>query len=218
MKNLKYVLLGVGTMILFAISIMSADHIDAPAVTGGSSDITDYYAFQSPTDNNNMVFVANLQGLLSPAATGVVAFDENTLIEFNIDSDGDLREDMVIQAIPRDGKMIVFGPSVPGTVGATSSINTTGTRVEVDITEYGETANVGSDNGIKVFAGPRDDPFFFDLGAYQAVLGGVATGFSNPGADTFSGTNVLSLVIEVPKSMLGSAATLNTWVATKNKR
>lgn len=218
MKNVKYLLLSAGTMILFALSIMSADHIDAPAVTGSSMDVTDYYAFQSPTDNNNMVFVANLQGLLSPATTGGAAFDENTLIEFNIDSDGDLKEDMVIQAIPRDGKMIVFGPTPATSVGTLSTIKTGATRVEVDITEYGETAIIGNDSGIKVFAGPRDDPFFFDLGAYQAVLGGTATGFSNPGTDTFAGTNVLSLVVEVPKSMLGSAATLNTWVATKVKR
>ncbi len=218
MKNVKYILLSAGTMILFSLSIISADHIDAPAVTGGTTDIADYYAFQSPTDNNNMVFVATLQGLLSPATTGGAAFDENTLIEFNIDSDGDLKEDMVIQAIPRDGKMIVFGPSTPATQGAKSTINTSATRVEVDITPYGETAKVTNESGIKVFAGPRDDPFFFDLGAYQAVLGGTATGFSNPGTDTFAGTNVLSLVVEVPKSMLGSAATLNTWVATKAKR
>lgn len=218
MKKLAYFLLSAGTMILFALTIISADHIDAPAVAGSSMDITDYYAFQSPADNNNMVFVANLQGLLSPTATGDATFDEGTLIEFNIDSDGDLIEDVVIQAIPRDGKMIVFGPSTPTIRGTSSTINTNATRVEVDITAYGETVNITNEGGIKVFAGPRDDPFFFDLGAYQAVLGGTATAFSNPGTDTFAGTNVLSLVVEVPKSMLGSAATLNTWVATKVRR
>ena len=72
MKKLAYFLLSAGAMILFALSITSADHIDAPAVTGSSMDITDYYAFQSPADNNNMVFVANLQGLLSPATTAEV--------------------------------------------------------------------------------------------------------------------------------------------------
>lgn len=205
-------------MMLFALSIMSADHIDAPAVAGGVTDIGDYYAFQSPANNNNMVFVATLQGLLSPAATDAASFDENTLIEFNIDSDGDLKEDLVIQAIPRNGKMIVFGPAAPTVKGAISSINETATRVEVDITKYGGDTKINESSGIKVFAGPADDPFFFDLGAYQAVLGGTATGFSNPGTDTFAGTNVLSVVIEVPKSMLGNAATLNTWVATKTKR
>lgn len=213
-----YFLLSAGTMIVFALSIMSADHIDAPAVAGGTTDIADYYAFQSPTNNDNMVFVATIQGLLSPAMTDAASFDENTLIEFNIDNDGDLKEDIVIQAIPRNGKMIVFGPTVPNTKGATSTINTSATRVEVDITQYDGDIKTAEEGGIKIFAGPRDDPFFFDLGAYQAVLGGTATGFSNPGTDTFAGTNVLSLVVEVPKSMLGTAATLNTWVATKAKR
>jgi hypothetical protein len=33
---------------------------------------------------------------------------------------------------------------------------------------------------MKFFAGPRDDPFFFDLGQFQAILGGTATA-KNPG-------------------------------------
>jgi hypothetical protein len=70
---------------------------------------------------------------------------------------------------------------------------------------------------MKFFAGPRDDPFFFDLGQYQAVLGGAA-GFNNPGTDTFAGTNVLSTVIEVPKSMLGSSASISVWAETKQKQ
>jgi hypothetical protein len=37
---------------------------------------------------------------------------------------------------------------------------------------------------MKFFAGPRDDPFFFDLGQFQAILGGTATAFKNPGVDT----------------------------------
>jgi hypothetical protein len=35
--------------------------------------------------------------------------------------------------------------------------------------------------------------------------------------DTFAGTNVLALVVEVPKSMLGSSATINVWGETKLK-
>jgi hypothetical protein len=49
------------------------------------------------------------------------------------------------------------------------------------------------------FAGPRDDPFFFDLGQFQEILGN-ASGFNNPGTDTLLGLNVLSVVVEVPKS------------------
>jgi hypothetical protein len=33
-------------------------------------------------------------------------------------------------------------------------------------------AVTSTQNGMKFFAGPRDDPFFFDLGQFQAILGG----------------------------------------------
>jgi hypothetical protein len=38
-------------------------------------------------------------------------------------------------------------------------------------------AVTSTQNGMKFFAGPRDDPFFFDLGQFQAILGGTATAF-----------------------------------------
>jgi hypothetical protein len=67
-----------------------------------------------------------------------------------------------------------------------------------------------SRNGMTAFAGLRDDPFFFDLVQYLAVLGG-ASGFRNPGIDTFAGTNTLALVVEVPISRFGGATQLGIW-------
>lgn len=195
--------------------LMSADHIDAPSVAGGSSDITDYFAFESPSNTDNMVFVASVQGLLSPDATADADFDESVLLEFNIDNDGDLVEDLVLQAVVRDGQVFAFGPTAPSQVGGTSTINSNATSVSAEVTPYLTPAIIGNANGMSVFAGPRDDPFFFDLGAFQAILGGMAPGFSDPGTDTFAGTNVLSIVIEVPKSTLGSTGTINTWAVTK---
>ncbi len=207
-------------LVLMATSIgiiWAADHIDAPAVASTSSDITDYYAFQSPENNNNMVFVANLQGLLSPGATANARFDENVMIEFNIDNTGDAVEDLVIQAFFKDGMVTTYGPVAPSSTGLISKAETSGVTVEAAITAYGSSAVIGSQNGIKVFAGPRDDPFFMDFAQYGEIIAGNATGFNNPGSDTFAGTNVMSVVIEVPKSLLGSAATLNTWVESKRK-
>lgn len=216
--NLVKSFAGAALLIFAALFFMSADHIDAPAVENTTADIADFYAFQSEENSSNMVFATTLQGLLSPSATGAATFDENVLIEINIDNDGDAVEDLVIHLIPRDGKMYAFGPYAPTSTGANSSIDDTQESISADITAYGEDAKVASENGTKLFAGPRDDPFFFDLGAYTAILGGTATGFSDPGTDTFAGTNVLAVVIEVAKSKLGSAATINTWVETKQKQ
>src|SRR5215510_6735292 len=82
--------------------IIAADHIDSPTVTNKPTDITDVYVFRAE-DPNNMVFVANTQGLLTPGATADAKFDENTLIEFNIDNNGDNIEDLVIQCIAKNG-------------------------------------------------------------------------------------------------------------------
>jgi hypothetical protein len=202
----------VGGSILWA-----ADHIDSPAVTNQSSDITDVYAFRG-ADANNLVFVANTQGLLSPSATGAAKFDANTLIEFNVDNNNDNVEDLIIQAIYDGSKMKFYGPVAPSEKGTRSRLEGSVTA-EVAVTAYGSTAVTATgSNGIKVFAGPRDDPFFFDLDQFKKVIGGTATGFNNPGNDTFKGTNVLSIVVEVPKTLLGaSTGKVNLWVETKKK-
>jgi hypothetical protein len=215
MKKSK-IYLGIAIVTVAGFFTIAADHIDAPAVQGGKSDITDFYAFQGQNPDN-LVFVANVQGLLSPSATANAAFDENTMIEFNIDTNGDNVEDLVIQAAARDGKMYYFGPGAPSQTGLNSSFLLT-TPNTVDITTYGDTGIVETNDGMSFFAGPRDDPFFFDFGQYSAIIGGTATGFNNPGSDTFAGTNVMSIVVEVPKSMIGGSGTINTWVESKRKQ
>ena len=195
--------------------IYAADHIDAPSVTNKPTDITDLYVFRAQ-DPDNMVFVANTQGLLTPGATADAKFDENTMIELNIDNTGDNVEDLVIQCIAKNGKMKVYGPAAPKVTGTISYLNINKLSAQVDITRYGQDAVIGiGDNGVKVFAGPRDDPFFFDLVRFRQVISGQATSFNNPGHDTFAGTNVMGIVVEVPKWMLGSSGTINVWAETK---
>ncbi|WP_452602404.1 DUF4331 family protein [Pontimicrobium sp. MEBiC06410] len=215
MKKIK-ILLGTAVLGIAGFFMVAADHIDAPAVSGGSSDITDFYAFQAQ-DTDNVVFVANVQGLLSPTTTGSAMFDENVLVEFNIDTTGDNVEDLVIQAIPRDGKMYFFGPVAPSQTGLNSTIQTSATQTVVDITAYGASPEITTNGGIKAFAGPRDDPFFMDFARYGEIIGGTATSFNSPGTDTFAGTNVMSIVIEVPKALVGGSGTVNTWVESKSK-
>jgi hypothetical protein len=217
----------IGALIAIALAgvIYAADHIDAPAVTGAGNtstgaDITDIYAFQSPSDNSKMVFVMNVEGLMSPATSAAASFPNNTLYEINIDNTGDNVEDLVIQALVQNGKIRVYGPVAPANKGTTSTIRKNGAVTEASVTAYRSSSNpsIGSNaNGIKLFAGPRDDPFFFDLTRFKEVVGGAQTAFRNPGVDTFAGTNVMSIVIEVPKSMLGSEDTINVWGETKTK-
>lgn len=217
---------GIGVAVL-SIFLISADHIDAPAVQGTTADITDFYAFQGQ-NSSNFVFVANVQGLLPPGQpTDEAIFDETVLLEFNIDSNNDLKEDYVIQAIKRGDSMYFFGPSAPAMQGLESTIATS-TRRSVKISTKDD-VQITEQDGMKFFAGPREDPFFFDFNQYNAVLSGTASSFNNPGMDTFAGTNVLSVVVEFPKSMLPSGTTgvnpfaastpmYNVWVEAKRKQ
>jgi hypothetical protein len=219
---------GLGLAVL-SIFMIAADHIDAPAVAGTSTDITDFYAFQGAS-SDNLVFVANVQGLLAPGTpTDQAEFDENVLLEINIDRNNDLVEDLVIQAIKRGDSMYFFGPAVPGQTGLNSEVATFAAQNSVKISTKAD-VQTSTNGGMSFFAGPREDPFFFDFTQYNEILAGNAPGgFNNPGTDTFAGTNVLSVVVEVPKAMLGTAVTgvnpfapdtpiYNVWVEAKRKQ
>jgi hypothetical protein len=52
-------------------------------------------------------------------------------------------------------------------------------------------------NGVRVFAGQRDDPFYIDLGAVFDTLN-----LRAPGVDMLSGFNVHTIALEVPASLL----------------
>jgi hypothetical protein len=216
-RNKVFAALAVACVVTGGI-IYAADHIDTPAVTNQTTDITDVYVFRAQ-DPNNLVFVANSQGLTSPANSAALKFDENTVLEFNIDKTGDNKEDLVIQCkYSSDGnKMVIYGPVLPSETGTRSKLEGNVTA-EVAVTAYGNAALTGTGaSGIKVFAGPRDDPFFFDLNRYKAILAGTAPGFSATGDDTFKGTNVLSVVVEVPKSLIAATGAINVWLETKKK-
>ena len=218
MKLKRVLTIGLASAGIITAGILyAADHIDSPAVTNQSTDITDVYVFRGQ-DQNNLVFVANTQGLLAPGATAAAAFDNNTVIEFNIDNNGDAVEDLVIQGIASGGKMRIYGPIKPSETGNRSRLEGNPTA-EVAITAYGSSPTIANGiGGIKVFAGPRDDPFFFDLNQFKKIIAGTATSFNKPGDDSFKGTNVLSLVVEVPKSLLNATTgKLNVWVETKKK-
>ena len=72
---------------------------------------------------------------------------------------------------------------------------------------------------ISLFAGLREDPFFFDVEQYFRVRAGAlgkgpAVGFRSPGVDFTAGYNVLSIAVRVPRAWLAgqsSATTFDAW-------
>jgi Domain of unknown function (DUF4331) len=194
----------------------AADHRDSAALTADpAADIADVYVFRSPANTNNVVLAMDVSGLIPPSEAHTTTFDRNVLYQFKIDNNGDAVEDLVIQAYAAGGAsdqvMRFRGPFAPDVSGQMAKV--TGEVVAQVGVSQNERAIVRTGGGLTVFAGVRDDPFFFDLAQFQAILAGQATGFRSPGIDTFAGTNVLAIVVELPAAMLGGT-NLRVWGTT----
>ncbi len=195
--------------------LVAADHIDSPLVTDDAgADIADVYTFESPTNPNNVVLAMTLHGFIPPEESGISIFDPRVLYQFKIDNDGDAVEDLVIQAFVTGGRRQrahIIGPARPRVTGTEARL-VFGRRVSVPVSRTSR-AFVREDDGVRAFAGVRDDPFFFDVGQFNAILAGQAGSFDDPGFDGFGGFNVYAIVVEFPKSLLGGSH-VSVWGTT----
>jgi hypothetical protein len=196
----------------------AADHRDSTVLTANPArDIADIYSFRSPANPSNLVLVMTVSGLIPPAEASTTFFDPDVLYQWKVDNNGDAVEDLVVQAFATgtgaDQVLHFRGPVAPEVTGTTSRIPDGDELVQVALST-GDTPVTAAAGGVTVFAGVRDDPFFFDLAQFQQIIAGSATAFNDPGTDTFAGTNVLALVFEVPITQLGGSSTLGIWGTT----
>lgn len=198
--------------VLTAAAGWSADHLDAPGLTppGGSSalDITDVYAFASPECDDCTVLIMGVNGLSGAGADA--AFDRRAHYLFKIDTDGDAVQELNFNfrfgKVRKDGSQRFAVKMRESGVGRQTLIG----RRDGVTTLIGDDAQVaGGKEGIRAFAGMTDDPFFFDLPGFSA-LDFCAT---NPTPDTFAGTNIGALVLEVPNSLIGPGPVVGVWGA-----
>jgi Domain of unknown function (DUF4331) len=197
----------------------AADHLDAPGVTppGGDVrvDITDIYAFRA--GNGRSVLVLNVNGFTKPGkratfASSVPSVRETKRVEYrlNVDDDGDARPDTVFG--------ITFGrPNGSGIQPLTVTRN--GSELVSGQTSANGQIRVNRGGGARVFAGLRDDPFFFDLPGFLNILsdkrGESFLGCTAPRKDAFAKTNVSSIVLELPNRLLvGQKSQIGVWATT----
>lgn len=214
---------GVGTVI-------ASDHQDTPLVElNPRMDMTDVYAFPGSAPDR-IVLVMNTSAFLTPGQTPTAGFDPSILYQFKIDNNGDAREDKVIQVTFQgegaNQKVQVVGPVAPPVQGAMMNTLVTSGSAVTGATR----ANLGSASGIQAFAGPRDDSFFLDLEQFFRVIPdrkpasgplsqlpdtATASAFRAPGAavNYLVGFNTLSIVVELPTSLLtqGGTPKLGIW-------
>jgi hypothetical protein len=175
-----------------------SDHISGPrALAEPIADITDAYAFPSPERPGRLVLVMNTLPFAPPSAL----FSDGLVYRFRLRplSVG-ARDDPAPFAPAAEELTFDCGFSAPADgYGAQAS-----KQAGVCTTPVGETVSFnvndeqgGSAHDVRVFAGPRWDPFIMDA---PAALKTIATGrlaFTDPGAIFLDGKNVLSLVVEL---------------------
>ena len=178
-----------------------SDHISGPrALADPIADITDVYAFPSPERPGQLVLVMNTLPFAPPSAllsdglvyrfrlrplTARAATDPTPFAvgekEFTFDC---------VFSDPSAGN---------GAHGQEGTITTpAGDVVSFRVNDE----EGGSGHGVRVFAGPRWDPFIMDA---PAALKTIATGelaFTDDGSIYMDGKNVLSLVVEVDCAQL----------------
>lgn len=214
-RTKRFAILGVIMTLALAILITpmprieAADHGDAPlADEDRPADIDDVYAFVDPNDNSKVVIVATIYGFIPPGeAVNFGAFDPRVRYLVGLETTGDARLDQFID--------VRFSPRTSTTAPQTATvilpfgqiITAPTTVANLSPTANEPTVTTDSATGVSFFAGTADDPFFFDVVAFNRFVASVQAGAPNAavfqrGRDTFAGYNVQAFAISIPISYL----------------
>lgn len=230
--------MGIGaalTVTLMAGSGLSAawDHADVPETVATRMDIGDMYVFAR---GDRVTFIMTVAPFLEPGeVTDAARLVSGALYQFHLDRERDGIADAVIQVAAvgsgAQQRIDVRGPLAPDSVGALTLV-AEGPSVETAFGVPLETAD------ISVWTGPSDDPFFGNLYGNQSLtsvlnnLYGSALGqgvgspaeqslsFASPGEDDLAEMNVLSIVVEMPRSRVAAAlgipegGSFHAWAST----
>jgi hypothetical protein len=199
--------------------LMASDHQDTPEVElSPRYDVNDVYAF--PAHAGRIALVLGTSSPLTPARTPSFTFGtkDHELYQLKVDNNGDAVEDLVFQVsfTGTAGHQLVTlrGPYKPNVTGAMGNTLVTQTTLTGPVN-----AILGDAQGIQLFAGPRDDPFFIDLERFFRVLPDrrpstgplsplpePASSFREKGSavDFVHGFNDMAIVIELPVAMLAA--------------
>jgi hypothetical protein len=216
--------LGLAAASLSAPLAQAADHLDGPNVKKDSStDIGDLYSWMDSTAQ-----VLNLVMTVNPAADKVTSkFSNSALYVFHISAKGSFSD---TAQYPEYTVICSFNAASPqiaqcwaGYIGDYSEY----------VTGNASAATLVSPSGkFKVFAGPRNDPFFFNLAGFNATAASIKAAYPGltkdtagcptitaattpnilgvkallasplPSMDAFGGQNVLAIVVSLDKSLV----------------
>jgi hypothetical protein len=197
---------------LVAAPLHAADHADAPgSAADPSADITDVFVYRA---GGKLVGVIAFGGAPVPRArvdgpTG--RFDPNVLFTYHIDTDRDAQSDIDIN--------FRFGRNSRGEAGVEAeNLPGAGSRYVFGPVE----TVIRSPTGLRLYAGLRDDPFFFDFVGFvetEDTFGddSAADGefrFDNQ-RDSFAARNLTALVFEMDfAAATGGSSEIYVWATS----
>ena len=185
---------------------LSADHLDPPTRTDPAfdttpdtpADIADIYAF---SDATNAYFAISFAG---PQVAGVPAFyDRNVLYTLNVSTSAPATSsDVSIR--------FRFGAATNGTGSGVSVENVPGVGGAI----VGPVEQILTKDGVRVYTGLRDDPFFFDLQGFRETRSTGTLRFDRT-RNFFANKNDTIFIIEIPKTRLGgNSNSVDAWTTT----
>jgi hypothetical protein len=191
-------------------------HFDYPQ--DETLDITDAYCFAGAGDiREEILRPRTVFGMNTSPFTGN-PWNPAGYYELKIDTNRDLVENITFRAtfpLGADGTQYVQVEQLTGK--AATNRTASGQIITPPNAPVGEV--VECLHGIKLFAGPRRDPFYnfipFPVATTTALANGTFPDFDalRPASDSFANTTVRSLVLEVPVELTGRHP-LNFWAST----
>jgi hypothetical protein len=187
-------------------------HFDYP--TDETLDISDAYCFAGPGDLHGPRTVFGM----NTSPFGAPTWNTADYYELKIDTNGDYVEDITFRAtfpIGSDGTQYVQVAQLTG--AAATDRTASGTIITPPNCPVGEV--VECSNGIKLFAGPRLDPFRnyipYPVTTTNCLAAGTFPDYASlgPPSNFFANTAVRSYVLEVPVAITGRGR-VNFWATT----
>jgi len=148
-------------------------------------------------------------------AGNFAAFDPNVLYKFDIEQTNDARPDSSITLRFSERTAATAPQTATITLALkgqkTSSYTAPTTPATLSATPNAQVLTRNRKNKIEFFAGEADDPFFFDIPAFQRFVASVVAGSPDPsvfsrGRDTFAGYNVLGIAFSFPVDLIRGKA------------
>ena len=191
---------------------LASDHREAPLIrSDAAADIADLYAFVSPSDPGKLVVALTVNPFSVPSEAVTFHFSPNVRYRIGFDTNGNfVANRYVTMSFFGDGAGQTFVATLPDGSVVSGSV----TAPTEDALPNPRIVNSGP-GGAQIFAGPADDPFFFDVVGFNRFLSG--SGSFN-GNDGFAGFNVSAIVVEFPLSQLQmSGSKLQVWGETQRR-